>query len=178
MSTTDSKYEELQAIGKGAAECIADMVAALECDYERLEELREARADWIAENPGNYIDPNDTRTNWPLACPDEAEELAELEEAAGDCEDREYAERRIQEDALSVELSGTWEPGSTPVADKAIILLSTGGPATRIICELDDNMTPQRAYLEAQDWGTPWTHVHIGNTDALVTYCQQFYFGE
>jgi hypothetical protein len=174
---------KLQDIGRGAFESIADMVAALECDYDRLNELREERADWLKENPGKYLDPNDPRAtagaHWALAFPDEAEELAELETAAGDCEDREDAERRIQEDPLSIELSGKWSPGETPVADKAYILLGTGGPATRIVCELDDNMEPHRAWVQAQDWFLPWTdYTGGGDSEALLTYCRQFYFGE
>ena len=30
---TDEQYKALQAIGKSSADCIAEMVAALECDY-------------------------------------------------------------------------------------------------------------------------------------------------
>ena len=59
---------------------------------DRLEKLREHRADWLAENPGKYLDPNDPRAaagaHWALAFPDESDELAELAElaeAAGDC---------------------------------------------------------------------------------------------
>ena len=164
MST---KERSLQDIGRDAAECIADMVAALECDYDRLEELREAKADYAKEGlqdfTGDY--------------PDESAELIELEDAAGDCADREDAEQRIHEHPLDIELSGTWSLGETPVADRALILLGTGGPATRIVCELDEHMQPHRAWIEAQDWGTPWTAVHGGvDSDALLTYCQQFYF--
>ena len=93
--------------------------------------------------------------------------------------DREDAEQRIHEDPLSIELTGTWTIGETPVADRALILLGTGGPATRIVCELDEHMQPHRAWIQAQDWGTPWTDVLGGvDSDALLTYCQQFYFGE
>ena len=178
-----NKERSLQDIGRGAAECIADMVAAVECDYDRLEELREERADWLKENPGKYLDPNDPRAaagaHWALAFPDEAEELADLSQAAGDCTDREDAEQRIHADPLSIELTGTWSLGETPVADRAVILLGTGGPAVRLVCELDAHLEPHRAWIEAQDWGTPWTAVHGGvDSDALLTYCQQFYFGE
>lgn len=41
----DKRYDDsckLQDIGKSAFESIAEMVAALECDYDRLEELRDA----------------------------------------------------------------------------------------------------------------------------------------
>lgn len=184
MTTSKS----LQDIGRCAYECIAEMVAALECDYDRLEELRtDLRAvcdeqhgeqgatfsefkEWLAKiaadnNCGDY-------------CGD-VTELAELEQAAGECENRDDAERRIHEDPLSIELSGTWVLGEQPKANKALILLDTGGPATRIVCDLDDDMQPTRAYLQTQDWGTPWTDYVAGDTgDTLLTYCRQFYFGE
>jgi hypothetical protein len=171
MSTS---YEELQAIGKGAADSIADMVAALECDYDRLEELREMRSEYQERDKTEPL-----TESWAQANPDEAEELAELEEAAGDCESQDDASDRITQDPLSIELSGTWTPGGTPKADKAIILLGTGGPATRIVCELDDDMQPHRAWIEAQDWGTVWTECfNCIEQETLLTYCQQFYYGE
>ena len=174
----DAQYDALQDIGKSAFESIAEMVAALECDYDRLEELREHRKDWFAENPGKFIGIRaNTRNNYALACPDEAEELAELIEAAGECESRDDAETRIQQDALSVELAGTWTLGERPVADKAYILLGTGGPAMRIVCELSDG-EPHRAWIQAHDWGTPWTDYIGGDSETLLTYCRCFYFGE
>ena len=156
-----NKERSLQDIGRGTAECIADMVAALECDYDRLEELREFK---ISEGLMNVA---------------AFGELLELKKAAGDCTDREDAERRIHEYPLSIELTGTWTIGDKPVADRALILLCTGGPAVRIVCELDDYMEPRRAWIQAQDGFMPWTDVLGGvDSDALLTYCQQFYFGE
>jgi hypothetical protein len=177
------RYEEskqLQNIGRSCFESIADMVAALECDYDRLEELRDARdgyeptevsardrCDPAYQMPGSWAQENE----------EDAEELAELEKAAGDCELREDAEQRIQEDPLSIELAGTWSIGDTPTADKAIILLGTGGPATRIVCELSDG-EPSRAWIESQDWFKPWTEFVGGDSETLLTYCRCFYFGE
>ncbi len=164
----DNKYAALQEIGRCAAESIAEMVAALECDYDRLEELREMNAGMHAELPLDAA---------------EAEELAELEKAAGECESREDAEQRIQEDPLSVEVrSGWYEPGSSD-SDRAPeefrILLGTGGPAMRIIGELDRG-EPTRARIQAQDWFTPWTDYLGGAISGkdLLTYCRCFYFGE
>jgi hypothetical protein len=168
MSTT---YEQLQAIGKSAADSIVEMVAALDCDYDRLEELQE-------ERNAHDLDRNGL-DEWVGSNPIAAEELAELEAAAGDCESREDAEQRIHEDPLSIELTGTWSVDEEPKANKAYILLGTGGPATRIVCELDVTMEPHRAYIQAQDWGTPWTDcLGVIDQDTLLTYCQQFYFGE
>jgi hypothetical protein len=168
--TREDESQRLQDIGRGAFESIADMVAALECDYDRLEELRNERES-IAHD-------EDAPARLPLWDDENADELAELEKAAGDCENREDAEQRIHEDPLSIELAGTWTLGETPKADRALILLGTGGPATRIVCELDDNLEPHRAWIQAQDWGTPWTDYIGGESERLLTYCRCFYFGE
>ena len=156
----DADYQALQDIGQSAAESIAEMVAALECDYERLEELR-----------GDA---------WETCYPDEAEELADLEKAAGECESRDDAEQRIQEDPLSLEYRSGWAAvGDTMPAEEFRILLGMGGPATRIIGELS-NGEPTRARLQAQDWFKPWTD-YTGDAisqDDLLTYCRCFYFGE
>jgi hypothetical protein len=175
-----AESEQLQAIGESAMSSVAEMVAALEVDYDRLEELKEHRKDWLAENTGKFLDPNDPRDNYALACPDEAEELAELADAAGECESREDAEQRIQEDALSVEVRSEWHtPGDANGVENAefTILLSTGGPATRIVGELS-NGEPVRAWIEAQDWFKPWTGYVRNDSDTLLTYCRCFYFGE
>jgi hypothetical protein len=197
MSTT---YEQLQAIGKSASDSIVEMVAALECDYDRLEELREelktlelslkdavktrdnpneleSEAEHADAELSEFVrEAKDSLASWHI---DNDEELVELEAAAGDCESRGDAWTRIQEDPLKIALSGEWSPGETPRVDKAYILLGTGGPATRIVCELDVTMEPHRAYIQAQDWGTPWTDcLGVIDQDTLLTYCQQFYFGE
>jgi hypothetical protein len=92
----DDKYKALQDIGKSAAESIAEMVAALECDYGRLEELRDTESDDLEQG--------------------EVDEMTELEKAAGDCTDREDAEQRIQESPLEVTMRGDWVPfGTEPV---------------------------------------------------------------
>jgi len=91
------------------------------------------------------------------------------------------ARERIQEDALSVEIrSGWYTPGSEPEPEEFAILLCTGGPAVRIRGELGRHNEPERAWLEYQDWGTPWQEYHGDGCehDTLLTYCRQFYFGE
>ena len=176
----DADYTKLQEIGKSAYESIADMVAALECDYDRLGELKQQRKDVEAEgNPETEFEHSDLQV-WD---DENGEELTALCEAAGECESREDAERRIQEDALLVEMRGDWYTYDTEPADAAkpvefVILLGTGGPATRIIGELDEHGEPTRAWIEAQDWGTPWTDYHGGDSETLLTYCRCFYFGE
>lgn len=146
-------------IGKPTADGLREMVAALECDYDRLEELRDARDSFEMD-------------------PEDAEELADLLEAAGDCESREQADERIQEDPLSIEVRSGWvTPGSEMEAEEFMILLSTGGPAVRIVGELDEHGEPHRAWLEVQDWFKPWTEYHEpGLSDVLLTYARCFSF--
>jgi hypothetical protein len=147
--------DNLKEIGRDAYASIVAMVEALECDYARLEELRDREE----------LD-------------DEREELAELEAAAGDCADRDDAERRILDDALSVEVRSGWTPcGDTLTAEEFCILIATGGPAVRIRGELDEYLEPRRAWLEVQNWGTPWTQYFGAEQAVLLDYARCFYFG-
>lgn len=139
---------------KVQAASITAMVAALEVDFDRLQELRDARDD--SEN-------DNTPESWAFINPSDAEELAELEGNAGDCENEDDARERIQEDPLSVEVRSGWE---------------SGGPAVRIMGEIDRG-EPCRAWIEYQDWGTPWTHAYgVIEHETLLTYCREFYFGD
>lgn len=175
MSTSEDSLKET---GRCAAASLVEMVAALECDYDRLETLRGMRTDFADEDSDAGV----SNIMWAAANPDEASELAELEEAAGECATREEAETRIQEDALSVEVRSGWEDPLTFFAGEAPpaefnILLATGGPAVRIMGELS-NGEPERAWLEVQDWGTPWTRYYDIEQDTLLAYARCFYFGE
>lgn len=164
--TTTEKERDLQEIGRNAFESIAEMVSALECDYDRLTELREER---------EALDTDAEREAWNE---ENEEEWLELVQAAGECTSREDAEQRIQEDPLSLEVRSGWTVLGDPLeAEEFNILLATGGPAVRIVGELDRN-EPSRAWLEVQDWFTPWTQYIGASQDVLLTYAQQFYFGD
>lgn len=195
--TTDTRAQDQAAAQMGS---IIDMVAALNVDYDRLEELREERAhladeleaaaDCVRYHHDDELDEAGTTTEHGeyRRCRDElaewdeenADELAEIEAAADECESREDAEQRILEDALSVEVRSDWHaPDDADDPTEFQILLCTGGPAVRIMGELDQG-EPCRAWLEYQDWGTPWTERinQPGDHDALLTYARCFYFGE
>jgi len=61
------------------------------------------------------------------------------------------------------------------------ILLGTGGPASRIVGELDKWCQPETAHFEYQDWFKPWTAVNdLSNEEekTLLEYASYFYFGE
>jgi len=157
----DNAKEQAQA----QLNSIRAMVAALEVDYDRLEELED---EYNARNA-------DAVRDWP-----NAGELDELKDTAGECKSYDEAQQRIQEDPLSVQIrSGWYSVGEKPEPVEFEILLCTGGPAVRIRGELGQYNEPDRAWIEYQDWFTPWTEFFADqDTDALLTYCQQFYFGE
>lgn len=178
LESDAKRYEDsckLQEIGKSAMGLIADMVAALDCDYDRLEELRTARNECrAAEARGD---------EGPCMSDDDGHELAELEAAADECKNREDAEQRIHEDPLSVQVRGPWydmaaNRGASFAPEEFEILLGTGGPAMRIIGELNEHGEPTRARLQAQDWCQPWTDYVQADQDTLLSYCRCFYFGE
>lgn len=105
------------------------------------------------------------------------------EQEAGNDDAYIQAQEDIQNDALSVEVRSGWTPlGDVPFrAEEFMILLCTGGPAVRIVGELGEHNEPERARLEYQDWFTPWAPCACtteAESAALLTYCQQFYFGE
>ena len=97
--------------------------------------------------------------------------------------DADNARDAIIESPLSVGVraSGFHAVGETPEPDEFEILLTTGGPALRIIGNLDRYNQPVSCRLEYQDWGTPWTYF-AGFSDEsraiLQPFAECFYFGE
>lgn len=99
-----------------------------------------------------------------------------------DWHDEDGAQRRIDEDPLSIQVRGDWcNVGEEPDTKNGQfeILLTTGGPAARIMGELRDGQ-PYRAWFEYQDWFKPWTEVWVDSADnaVMLEYAQRFYFGE
>ena len=164
---------------------ISEMIAALECDFDRLEELRDERAalvDEVEESPNASPD-STAKQNLDHWDEENADELRELTTAAtleGDLQtDADSVRRRIEESPLSVQIRSGWvSPGDDMQAEEFEILLTTGGPALRIRGELDEHKQADRAWLEYQDWGTPWTQYFEVEQSTLLTFCQQFYFGD
>lgn len=194
MKTTDDKHAALMEIGKGAMSSLREMVAALECDYDRLQELKDERDELFAEWKQARDDEDAALNGAPDADHDnaktvtvknaaleewDAENLADLRglvEDAGDCKDREDAQQRIDEDPLSLRIFGERVDGEWE-ADKFEILLTTGGPAVRIMGDLSEHNEPTGAWLEVQDWGTPWTEYYeTGVGDVCLAYARCFCF--
>lgn len=112
-----------------------------------------------------------------------ADETIEPDDFSFDFEE-DAARETIQQDPLSVQVRAGWyTPGDRQRDDASAeefeILLCTGGPAVRIVGELDRG-EPSRPRIQYQDWGTPWTEYFPTSEqrDALQTYCEQFYYGD
>ena len=95
----------------------------------------------------------------------------------------ENARQAIEEDPLSVETRSGWRtPGTKDEEDvEYSILLSTGGPASRIYGELGEFNEPSTASIQYQDWGTPWTTLRPlseNEENALLEYARCFYWGD
>lgn len=175
--TTDHAKDQAQAQAKS----IAELVTAAELDFERLEELREDRAnlaDTLAdqEMPELIEEARAALESWDE---ENSEELNELEHAAGDYKSQEEAQEAIQEDALSVEVRSAWHvPGEDNTAAEFRIVLCTGGPHVEIMGELDQYHQPCRAWIQYQNWSTPMAHFFEVEQSTLLTFCSHFYFGE
>lgn len=114
------------------------------------------------------------------------ESIAEMVENYNKAEtdsEREDAEQFIFEDPLSIEVRSDWHSPGSDDGNKPgeyNILLCTGGPAVRIVGNLDDYAQPETAHLEYQDWFTPWVEYRLTSDEVktLLEYAQHFYFGE
>ncbi len=109
-------------------------------------------------------------------------EMTEAVRNASTESERDGALTRIYEDPLSVEVRGAWHvPGEQGVnAAEFAVLLCTGGPAVRIRGDLHRG-EPDSAWVEYQDWFTPWEALHdVAEAEraALLDYCRQLYFAE
>lgn len=165
---TPTKDDELQEIGRRAFESIAEMVG-------RLDAMLQVSECCCATT---------TTTDGTVSC-DSCDKPCTLQDdpVDGDDDAREKAQQEIQEDPLSVQVRSDWySPGDGPPATPGEyeILLATGGPAVRIVGDLDESGEPYRARLEAQDWGTPWTEYRgawaNGGAETLLAYARQFYY--
>ena len=184
MTTSNDNHGLDQA--KAQAESIAAMVAAIQCDYDRLQELRderEALADEVEECEAVETDGDEERRAAFEARAALAEwdnhmrgVLNELEAEAGECADSDEAHEIVQNDPLSIEVRSGWASATdTMTAEEFRIVLCTGGPHVVIRGELL-MCTPSRAWMMYQDWGTPKTQYFDIEQSTLLAYCQEFYF--
>lgn len=137
---------------------ILELETAAGTDWDRLEELRDCEPEELTGS--------------------DLEELEGLTAEAAGYESREDVEERIQEYPLSVEVRSDWVSlGEELTPGEFRILLCTGGPAVQIRGELNEHREPCRAWIEYQDWGTPWTQFFDANQSVLVDFAARFYFG-
>lgn len=154
---------ESQALAQ--VESIVAMVAALNVNYERLEELRDMQSALEQDVDAEGM-------SWV-----EVAELTELEEAAGECTNEDDARNRITEDALSVEVRSGWTSSKDDFEPEEFrIVLCTGGPHVEIVGDIDRG-TPSRVRVLYRDWGTSGELFDFDH-GAVIEYCHQFYFGE
>jgi hypothetical protein len=163
--------DRAEAQARLQVQSICEMVAALECDYDRLEELRGSRSEYQEADRTQPL-----TKSWAQAHPDDAQELAELEAAAGDCASREAAEQRIQDDALSVEVRSGWASMACEFEPHEFrIVLCTGGPHVELVGDLDEHNEPYRVRVKYADWGESGELFGFDH-EPVLTYCRQFYF--
>ena len=178
--TTDTAETQAERLA-GRATAQLDSIVAM---IQRLEHARECKDDsqcgisaqTIIEGIGGF--------------PYEGVEATQDE--LEDYHDQDAATSAIHQSPLSVLVRSGWysmggEEMGTKEPVEYEILLMTGGPAVRIRGDLDNHGGPSSAHLEYQDWGTPWTEyldrvVEFKRLttvrDILLTYAQQFYFGD
>ena len=86
---------------------------------------------------------------------------------------------QVQDSPLSVLVRSGWcAPGEQSEPEEWEILLSTGGPALRLVGDFNRCGEPCSCRLQYQDWGTLWTEHFGADQDALCWFAGQFYFGE
>ena len=100
----------------------------------------------------------------------------------GDSDDMDDAQQDIDQSALDVQVRDGWKsPGAESDGPEEFeILISTGGPASRIVGDLDEHGQVVNARFEFQDWFKPWTAAHLsdGENATILEWAQTFYFGE
>ncbi len=118
----------------------------------------------IVENfeAGSYIESSNPTTQ------EQEEKLEEIKES-------------ILNSALSVEFRSGWSSNFNQLEiEQFKILLTWGGPALRVIGDLDQYKQCENIKLQFQDWGTYWTDYELTEKEeeSLNWFCNCFYFGE
>ena len=162
MPTKTSEKDWVNEIGKPAYESVKEMVQRLrhcrECDGERCT----LTAQQIFAGINIYAPKRRKATE---------EEIVQYHNA-------EEAAQAILDDPLSMQVRSDWHaPGEEAPNGEFELLLGTGGPAVRIVGDLDNN-EPSNARLEVQNWSKPWMEYHWTDKEVLLDYCRCFYFGD
>lgn len=113
-----------------------------------------------------------------------AQSLCEAHDLEPDDDTRDGARTTITESVLSVQVRSGWhspgyesDHGEMGTPEEYEILLSTGGPALRILGRLNQHCEPESAELQMQDWGIPWERYPAPEA-TLLAFASHFWFGE
>tara|TARA_Y100000114_G_scaffold149008_1_gene162671 strand:+ start:273 stop:674 length:402 start_codon:yes stop_codon:yes gene_type:complete len=99
---------------------------------------------------------------------------------SNDYDQQDELKESVLNSALSVEFRSGWATNPEELnIEQFKILLTWGGPALRVIGDLDQYKQPENIKIQFQDWGTPWTDYEIteDQQDALNWFCNCFYLG-
>ena len=173
-------HAEKQA--RAQTESIATMVAAIECNYARLNELRED-LETACFDESQFTDPNprgwisEAASNAEHTYHTTATEFIALETAAGECTSEDEAREAIKQDPRSVEIRSGWANSRAEFEPEEFrIVLCAGGPHVEILGDLDRG-EPSRPRILYRDWGTSGELFDF-DREAVLTYCRVFYYGE
>lgn len=176
---TTEQQESLQEIGKAAMSSITEMIDAT--NRERAAEsfsdslTREQCIKILTEECGIECDDEDLETLREAVASNIEDETCEPD---GWEFDEDSAREAIQEDPLEITMRSDWVSSKDEmVPSEYCILLCTGGPAVRIIGDLDGG-EPTSARLQVQDWFTPWTDCFFSSDEDedLLAYASNFFF--
>jgi hypothetical protein len=123
---------------------------------------------------------NHAAANAAAWCETILDQLARLKVACRDSDETyDVIREEIQQSALSLQVRSDWEELGTDLEPGELcILLSTGGPALRIVGDLGRFNCPKDCRMEYQDWGTPWTEYWAIGSAVLDSWAAQFYWGD
>ena len=86
----------------------------------------------------------------------------------------------LREQPASIQVRSGWHDNPSDLKPEEFkIELSGGGPATRIIGELDNDGEVYSVQPQHQNWGTPWTDLVLDDqqTIAVKWFASLFYYG-
>lgn len=173
---SDKSHSEQVALDTLAG--IVELIGAYNTDWDEFDSLKSERDDWVSDHEDNYgVSTEAALEAWAFQHPEEATQLAEFTKTAGNYADKDAVETAVQEGHYGVQVRSAWVDQGTQISNDHLeefqITLAGGGPAVRIMGELGEH-GPTRAWLEHQDWGTPWTELVSRGTDAaaILEYSQ------
>ena len=122
---------------------------------------------------------NHAAANAAAWCETILDQLARLKVACQESDETyDVIREEIQQAPLSLQVRSDWEELGTDLEPGELcILLSTGGPALRIVGDLGRFNCPKDCRMEYQDWGTPWTEYRAIGSAVLDSWAAQFYWG-